>query len=130
MILAPQPKPYGDRRRKRRRAASTSWQTDLPADWRHMVVAPLALATYRDYEMAAERVVGRDEDEQPCYCASRFIVVDTRSDDDEEFYQVAVYAESLSAWRLRDGRWLIHRYISRDGERGSGFYSFAESMPR
>jgi hypothetical protein len=95
-----------------------------------MVIVPLSLETYRDYEMAAERIVGRDEDDAPCYCASRFIVTETRSDDDEEFYQVAAYAESLSAWRLRDGRWLIHRLISRDGESGAGFYSFADAMPR
>jgi hypothetical protein len=95
-----------------------------------MVIAPLELRTYRDYEMAAERVVGRDENGQPCYCATRFIVAETRSDDDEEFYQVAAYAESLSAWRLRDDRWLIHRFITREGGGGSGFYSFADHMPR
>jgi hypothetical protein len=95
-----------------------------------MVIAPLSLETYRDYEMAAERVVGRDEDDAPCYCASRFIVTETRSDDDEEFYQVAAYAEAISAWRLRDGRWLIHRLITRDGERSTGFYSFGDDMPR
>lgn len=116
--------------RRPRPAEPTAWQTDLPSEWRAMVIAPLALTTYRDFEMAAERVVGRDEDDQPCYCASRFIVAETRSDDDEEYYQVAAYAESLSAWRLRDGRWLIHRFIMRDGERGIGFYSFAERMPR
>jgi hypothetical protein len=53
-----------------------------------------------------------------------------RSDDDEEFYQVVAYAELLSAWRLRDGRWLIYRLIKREGERGSGFYSFSDRMPR
>ena len=53
-----------------------------------------------------------------------------RSDDDEEFYQVAAYAEALTAWRMRDGRWLIHRLISREGERGNGFYSFGDRMPR
>jgi hypothetical protein len=130
MITTPHPAPTGRRRKARREAATIAWQTDLPADWRDMVVVPLALTTYRDYEMAAERVVGIDEDDRPCYCASRFIVADTRSDDDEEFYQVAVYAEALSAWRLRDGRWLIYRYITCDGERGSGFYSFGEHMPR
>jgi hypothetical protein len=127
-------KPRGPEKQRqhqtRRQPEDTSWRTDLPIEWQDAVIAPLALETYRDYEMAAERVIGRNEDDEPCYCASRFIVTETRSDDDEEFYQVAAYAESLSAWRMRDGRWLIHRLITRDGERGSGFYSFGDRMPR
>lgn len=115
---------------RRTRKPAIDWRHDLPKEWRRLVVAPLEIERFRDYEMAAERMVGRDEDERPCYCNSRVVVMETRSDDDEEFYQVAAYAESLKAWRLRDGRWLIHRLITREGERGSAFYSFSESMPR
>ncbi len=115
---------------RRKRQPTIDWRRDLPKEWQRLVISPLTIARFRDYEMAAERVVGRDEDEKPCYCSSRFVVMETRSDDDEEFYQIAAYAESLKAWRLRDGRWLIFRLISREGERGSGFYSFSESMPR
>jgi hypothetical protein len=106
------------------------WRLDLPREWRRLVVTPLTIERFRDYEMAAERSIGRDEDEKPCYCSSRFVVMETRSDDDEEFYQIATYAESLKTWRLRDGRWLIHRLITREGERGSGLYSFSDRMPR
>lgn len=115
---------------RRKREPAIDWRRDLPKEWRRLVVSPLVVERFRDYEMAAERLVGRDEDEQPCYCSSRFVVMETRSDDDEEFYQIAAYAESLQAWRLRDGRWLIHRLITREGERGSAFYSFGEHMPR
>ena len=115
---------------RRKRTAAIDWRLNLPKEWQRLVVAPLATETYRDYEMAAERIIGRDEDEQPCYCRSRFVVTEMRSDDDEEFYQVVAYAELLSAWRLRDGRWLIYRLIKREGERGSGFYSFSYRMPR
>lgn len=114
----------------RKRKPAIDWRRDIPKEWQRLVVAPLVIERFRDYEMAAERVIGRDEDEQPCYCGSRFVVMETRSDDDEEFYQIAAYAESIQAWRLRDGRWLIHRLISRDGEPGSGFYSFSDRMPR
>jgi hypothetical protein len=120
----------GAGRHNRHPRKALSWQQNLPSEWQDAVIAPLEIRTYRDYEMAAERIVGRDEDDAPCYCASRFIVTETRSDDDEEFYQVAAYAESLSAWRMRDGRWLIHRLITRDGERGRSFYSFGDHMPR
>ena len=115
---------------RRRREAAFDWQQNLPKQWRRLVIAPLLIERFRDYEMAAERLIGRDEDEQPCYYSSRFVVTDMRSDDDEEFYQVAAYAEALTAWRMRDGRWLIHRLISREGERGNGFYRFGDRMPR
>ena len=106
------------------------WRLDLPRQWRRQVIAPLTIERFRDYEMAAERSIGRDENEQPCYMAARVVVTDVRSDDDEEYYQVAAYAEATSAWRLRDGRWLVYRLIRRDGEEGSGFYSLGEHMPR
>lgn len=115
---------------RRRRRLDFDWKRDLPKEWQRLVVAPLSVERFRDYEMAAERFIGRDEDEAPCYYSSRFVVMETRSDDDEEFYQVAAYAESIKAWRLRDGRWLSHRLITREGERGSSFYAFGESMPR
>lgn len=117
-------------RSPRRNADALDWRKDLPRQWYDCVVAPMSLKSHRDYEMAAERVVGRDEDDTPCYCRTRFIVTETRSEDDEEFYQVAAYAEALTAWRLNDGRWLIHRLITREHERGTGFYRFGDGMPR
>ena len=115
---------------RRRRLPPSQWQADLPKEWQRQVVAPLSIEKYRDYEVAAERVIGRDEDDHPCYCRSRFVVTDIRSDDDEEFYAVIAYVETLAAWRLRDGRWLIYRELKRDNERGRAFYSFGETMPR
>ena len=107
-----------------------TWRQDLPSEWRDVVIAPLTMQTYRDYEMAAERNLGYDEDEKACYIRSSFIVTEPRTDDDEEFYQVAAYAEIMTAWRLHDGRWLVHRVITREGERGHAFYSLGEHMPR
>lgn len=115
---------------RRKRKPAIDWRRDLPKQWQRLVVAPLTIERFRDYEMAAERTVGRDEDDQPCYCSSRFVVMETRSDDDEEFYQVASYAEALTTWRLRDGRWLTHRLITRESECGLSFYSVADRMPR
>jgi hypothetical protein len=42
--------------------------------------------------------------------------LDVRSDDDEEYYLAIAYSESLSAWRLHDGRWLVHRRVEPLGE--------------
>jgi hypothetical protein len=43
-----------------------------------------------------------------------------------------LYKEDLAAWRMRDGRWLIHRVITREATGGQSyaFYAFSESMPR
>ncbi|HEX8989556.1 MAG TPA: hypothetical protein VF816_16485 [Rhodocyclaceae bacterium] len=97
-----------------------------------MAIVPLELTLHRDYEADATRTVGMDEDGMPCYTAHRFVLGETRSDDDDEFYSIVAYAESLEAWRLRDGRWLIRRIVVREGEveRGRAFYSFGEAMPR
>lgn len=108
------------------------WAEGLPHEWRDMVVEPLLYRHYREYEIRAERSIGYDEDDAPCYCAHRFQLSDLRSEDGEEFYEETTYAESLTAWRLRDGRWLIHRVVLRheDCRTVRGFYSFSEAMPR
>lgn len=107
------------------------WWRNLPTEWRDMVVTPLAFDLFREADLDAERVFGYDHDGVACYYAHRYVLREPRSDDGEEFYAAPAYAESVSAWLLRDERWLIHRIV-RVGEDcgGRGFYSFSESMPR
>ena len=107
------------------------WRAFLPAEWRSMVSAPLAFRHYEEPELEALRVFGEDEDGAACYYAHRYLIRDLRSDDGEEFYLAPAYGESITAWRLRDGRWLVHRVVSVGEEvgAGQGFYSFSESMP-
>jgi hypothetical protein len=116
----------------RQRKEDQSWQTHLPPEWRSQVESPLELRRYQDYEMAATRVVGYDADDQPCYTAYRFSLVEPHSDNGEEFYSVLTYDEELSAWRLRDDRWLIWREIRSKENRGEArsFYCLAQTMPR
>lgn len=38
------------------------WESLLPRDWRNQVVAPVKFRTFRDYEMAAEHILGTDGD--------------------------------------------------------------------
>ena len=111
---------------------SRAWLACLPGAWREMVVEPLDFVEHREYEMAASRCFGHDVDGEVCYYAHGFALNETRSDDDEDFYQVVAYSEAVNAWRLRDERWLIHRVIHQCGEGapGRGFYSFAEQCPR
>ena len=82
--------------------------------------------------MAAHRLVGYEPDGLPCYCAARYRLTQLRSDDDDLFYEETVHAETLTAWRLRDDRWLIHRSIYGNDGQGTthSFFSFSDTMPR
>ena len=108
------------------------WLEHLPPEYRELVIAPLDIRHYRDDELAAERFVGEDEDNAPCFTAHRFNLFEPRSDDGEEFYSVLAYGESLAAWRLRDERWLIWREIMSEENCGEArsFYCLAQTMPR
>lgn len=110
------------------------WAAELPKEWARQVVAPLCFTRFRDYEILSERVVGYEDagEEDPCYCEHYFVLTDIRSDDDETYYLSPSYWEHLVSWRLRDGRWLIHRKIScsDDCHQHQSFFSFAEDMPR
>jgi hypothetical protein len=108
------------------------WQKHLPPKYLALVIAPLDIHRYRDYEMAAERYVGDDEDGKPCFTAHRLGLFESRSDDGEEFYSVLAYGESLAAWRLRDDRWLIWREIisEENCDEARSFYCLAQEMPR
>ena len=118
------------RRKCRFEAETLPWAQNLPTEWRDAAIAPLSFTTYREYELPAARTLGHDEDNRECYCKYHYVLNELRSDDGEEFYQAIVYAEALEAWLLRDGRWLIHRFVQTSEEGGRGFFSFSETLPR
>jgi len=113
-------------------APSVDWRRHLPADWREQVIAPLDFTEHREYEMLASRRFGYDVDSALCYYAHSFAVTESRSDNDEDFYQVVTYGETAHAWRLRDERWLTWRVVQAgdDGDPRRGFYSFSDRPPR
>jgi hypothetical protein len=119
-------------RRTLRDTAGPDWRRDLPAAWCDQVIAPITSEMLREYEIAADRTNGFDENDEPCYCAFRYVLTELRSDDDDVFYEEPVYAESLTAWRLRDGRWLILRKVTGNCSLGTEhrFFSLSDSMPR
>jgi hypothetical protein len=107
------------------------WRFRLPEKWRDAVDVPLYFHHYREYEIAARRTVGYDEDERPCFIAHEVILTRLSSDDDEEYYEVVTYREDMNAWRLRDGRWLVLRSTqSEPCSRNGGFYAIHQEMPR
>lgn len=118
--------------RRPRARRDERWRDRLPVEWARMAVAPVSIEDYRDYEVEAARLVGRDADGTPCFTKHRFVLRQICSDDGDSYYAAMTYGELCTAWRLRDGRWLIHRIVVREGEveHGRGFYSLSESMPR
>ncbi len=108
----------------RRRRQEIPWTEALPPDCLEQVTAPLYFDHYLDYQLAAERILGRDEDDEICFCAHSYVL--------EAPDHTAIYAESLKAWRLRDERWLVYRVVQREGrlDDGRGFYVLAGEMPR
>lgn len=110
------------------------WRSALPREWAASVVEPRVFSRFRDYEILSERVLGHahEGEDSPCYCEYYFVLTDVRSDDDETYYLAPTYGEHLVAWRLIDGRWLIHRRITHGEEcqQHQSFFSFADDMPR
>lgn len=113
-------------------APAVDWRRHLPADWREQVVAPLDFTEHREYEMPASRRFGYDVDGALCYYAHSYELTESRSDNDEDFYQVVTYGETVHAWRLRDERWLTWRVVHTgdDTDPRRGFYSFSDQPPR
>ena len=113
-------------------ACRLHWWSLLPPHWRGQVVQVQAYRVFTEHEVPARRVLGDDGDGAPCFCAYDYRRLELRSDDDEDLYQALVYGESVRAWRLRDGRWLVHRRLEPfgdDGESEQGLL-LADRMPR
>lgn len=118
-------------RKNRDRNASRDWDRHLPESWIDAVEIPLYFEHYSEYEINAQRSVGYDADDQPCFTTHRFQLTRPVSDDDEEFYEIVAYSEEMVAWRLRDERWLVFRTSSTDNcSLPRSFYSFSQDMPR
>lgn len=118
-------------RQRESAAEAVDWQRLLPREWRDAADVPLHFRHYREYEMLAERTVGYDEDERPCFVTHRFALTRLLSDDDEEFYEAVALAEEMTAWRLHDGRWLVLRNTRPDpGSKNGDFYAIHPEMPR
>lgn len=114
------------------RGQDVHWTEELPVALRALVVPPTRFDVHSDYEMLAEHTHGRDAANAPCYNAFRFVLTRLRSDDDEVFYEAPVYAETLTAWRLVDARWLVCRTVAShlDCSEAHTSYSISDAMPR
>jgi hypothetical protein len=117
--------------RKGRVQDEPAWLEHLPDEWLDAVEAPLYFEQYSEYEINAERAVGYDADDRPCFATHRFLLTSLVSDDDDAFYEVVAYAEEMVAWRMRDERWLVYRRNSANqGGQPRSFYAFSNAMPR
>lgn len=105
-------------------ACLPSWSSLLPTEWRRRVIRPRTFRVHHEHEIAARRILGYDSRGNACFYAHDYRQMDLRSDDDEDFYQALAYSESMTAWRLRGGRWLVHRRVEPLGEEGESGSSF------
>lgn len=113
------------------RTPAFRWEKYLPDGWSAQVEAPLYVDHFREYEMPAQRTVGYDASDKPCFTAHQFALTQLISDDDEEFYEAISYYEEMAAWRLRDGRWLVFRAINTiQCKSPRSFYVISPTMPR
>jgi hypothetical protein len=117
-------------------AHELAWSQRLPAAWRDQVVTPLWVKVQRDQASGAERWLGFDEEDAPCFvrqCFSIPVGDDVGGEVGLLPAQAVAHGEDLMAWQMRDGRWLIHRIIVSQAHarpRNYSFYAFSESMPR
>ena len=77
-------------------------------------------------------IFGYEFDEAPCFYEHRVAFTEMRSDDDEEAYWIVSYWEHLTAWRLIDERWLIHKQlgVGDESETRQAFFCFSDGMPK
>lgn len=111
---------------------AVAWMEELPSDLVGLVVAPVSFAVEQEYEIVADRSLGLDAEGQACFCAFRYVQTALRSDDDEIFYEAPVYAETVTAWRLPDSRWLASHKVIERFEAGAVIprLSLRRGMPR
>lgn len=90
-----------------RRGPDIDWQDELPAPLKELVVAPISFEVFHEFEMLADRTCGLDSARTICFYAFRHVWTALRSDDDEVFYEMPVFAQTLTSWRLLDESWLV-----------------------
>ncbi|MBK1673666.1 hypothetical protein CKO35_10170 [Ectothiorhodospira shaposhnikovii] len=93
---------------------------ELEKPWLDRAVKPYGFKVFQEHEVMARRVLGHDRAGTACFHAYDYQLTEPRSDDDMEFYAAVTYAESLVAWRLLDGRWLVRHQVMPFGDEGEG----------
>lgn len=130
-MLSSQQYKYGAGRQPSQPPMRQHWRERLPEEWQEKVVAPQRFEVHREPQLEAERCFGYDVRQVACYYAHHYRVSEPHSDENEEPQIGTLYGESLVAWLLDDGRWLIHRIVhTAEHREGRAFYSFSPSMPR
>lgn len=108
------------------------WRAGLPREFDSTVLPPQLFELAIDYEVAAERILGRDAAGEPCYCSYQCVLTDLCCEDGDVFFEAPSFSESLRAWRLATGQWLVRRAVTTpdDPELERIEYRRSETMPR
>ena len=115
-----------------RQGPKIGWQDDLPSLLKDLVVAPIRFEVFQEFEMLADHTCGLDSARKVCFSAFRHVLTALRSDDDEVFYEMPVFAQTLTSWRLLDERWLVCQacHDLQDHSVVQNRLSVSNSMPR
>ena len=105
-----------------------------PANWPIPLCRPVRIESHRDAPAHASKDLGFDEEGRRCYYRHAFTLYEDRFDAVEWPEQVAVYRETLEAWRLIDGRWLSRRSRCERPQacphvQIAGHFEFSETCP-
>ena len=115
-----------------KKSMTIDWQSDVPWYIKDMVIEPFEFTVHQDYEILADRTVGNDLQDEPCYCAYRYVETRLQSEDDDLLYVAPVFAQTISSWRMLSGHWLVLTKTYPDLQTGQ-FHSaitVSEAMPR
>lgn len=128
------PLAVSDAGRNPRGGEPEDWQALLPPHLLPLVVPPVRSETFHDDELPAERMLGYDLRGEPCFCVCRHVLSELEAGADEDpLREAPVLSECLTAWRLRDEGWLVHRSVRRFGVCGAAAYEYfglSDAMPR
>lgn len=104
------------------------WERHLPSSWRIEIASPTHIKRYREYEIKAERCVGYDAANQPCFTSYRVDSVDAHSQTSDE--NCMRRSSEMAAWRLNKNCWLVYQVNSSNTRVPQGNYAFQSEMPR
>ena len=94
-------------RQTRRSCNDVQWWREVPWYLKDLVVPPVQFLIHQEYEIQADRTLGHDQWDAACYCAFRYVQRQLHAADCDPTPVAPVYAQTMDAWRLVDGNWLV-----------------------
>jgi hypothetical protein len=82
------------------------WAEQLKGEVARLVEAPVRFERHEDRSVPASKVIGYDARGERCYYRHQYVMREERFDEDDLPMRVETWHEEVTAWRMRDSRWL------------------------